>query len=206
MISKFISGLSDLGKKLLIVALIFIIVALFDRLLVDPTMARLSMIDADTLKEEQNIKQNLRFLGFKDKILKEAKAADPYLTENPPTEDEIITAFIKKIEIVASKTNVVTKTTPPTNQQDNNYLKYVAGVDCSGKLTDIVTFMHLINSSDDLMKVIKFNLSSKKTDSDEIKATLTIAKIIIPKKTIAKPVTSPAPGNTHVETPNSKTN
>ncbi|MEI7998133.1 MAG: hypothetical protein WCH62_01325 [Candidatus Omnitrophota bacterium] len=205
MIDKFISGLSDLGKKLLVVALIVIIVTLFDRLLIEPTMSRLLAIDEEIGKEEKAIKVDLLFLSYKDKILKETQAIEPYLTDNVPTEDEIITSFLKKIEVTASKTNVVTKTSPPVNQQDKNYLKYSADVDCSGKLTDVITFMHLINTSDELMKVVKFNLGSKKADSDEVKATLTIARIIISKKNTTKTV-NPASGGTRADASNTKTN
>ena len=97
MINKFLSGLSSLGKKLLVVTLIVIIIALFDRLLIGPTMSRLDAIRQDTQKEEDTIKSNLRFLSYKNRILKEAKAVDPYVTQIIPTEDEIISAFLKKI-------------------------------------------------------------------------------------------------------------
>jgi hypothetical protein len=194
-ISGFISGLSDQGKKLLTIALIIVIVALFDRLLIAPTMSRLSAIDAETVKEEQAIKEDLHFLSYKDKILKQAQAVEPYFTDNPPSEDEIIGGFLKKIEMIATKANVVlARVTPVPAVQDVNGLKYTADLECSGKLADVVTFMHLINTSEELTKVVKFNLGSKKADSDDIKATMTIAKVLISKQVLpTKPVT-PASG------------
>lgn len=205
MITKFISGLSDLGKVLLVVALISVIVALFVCLLIYPTMSRLSSIDAETAKEEETIKQDLHFLKYKDKILKEAKAVEPYFTNNIPPENEINTALLKKIEILASKSNVtLAKETTAAPVQETNDLKYSAEVECSGKLTDIVSFMHLINTSDELIKVVKFNLGSKKTDSDEIKATMTIAKMIISKKDLVKPTNPTSPGSGQADVANTQ--
>ena len=200
MITKFISGLSDQGKKLLVIALIIVIVALFDRLLIGPTMSRLAVIDEDTVKEEETIKEDLHFLGYKDKILKEAKAVDPYLTDNIPAENDINTALLKRIEIIATKANVtLAKETTAAGVQEENNLKYSADVECSGKLADVVTFMHLINTSDELTKVVKFNLGSKKADSDEIKATMTIAKVIIPRKNLPISVNPTSPSTTQTD-------
>jgi hypothetical protein len=195
-ITKFISGLSDLGKLLLVIAVITVIVALFVCLLIYPTMSRLSAIDVETAKEEDTIKQDLHFLKYKDKIVKEANAIEPYYIENIPPDNEINTALLKKIEMLATKANVtLVKETTLAPIQETNDLKYPAELECSGKLVDLITFMHLINSSDELIKVVKFNLGSKKTDSDEIKASITVAKMIISKKDLPKPVNSGSSGS-----------
>ncbi len=68
-INKFIAGLNDNQKKLLVIAVVIVIAALFDRLLISPTMSRLSSIEEDITKEEATIKQDIRFLGYKDRIL-----------------------------------------------------------------------------------------------------------------------------------------
>ena len=180
MIQKLFSDLSDNGKKLMTVALIFVAAALFDRLLIGPTMSRLSAIDQEIAKEEGIVKQDMRFLGHKDKILKESKALEPYITAKIPSEDEIIARFLKKVEMLANKANVtLVKVTPSTGEAKDNYIRYTADLECSGVLSDMVTFMHLVNSSPDLMKVVKFNMGSKKIDSDDIKATMTVSKIIV---------------------------
>jgi hypothetical protein len=184
-IPKFLSDLSDNGKKLLTVALIIIVIALFDRLLIDPTMSRLSAINQDIAKEEKAIKQDLHFLGYKDKILKESKVFDPYLTKELPAEEEIIATFLKKVEMLANNANVtLIKVTPSTGTQEKEYLKYQADLECSGKLADVITFMHMVDTSNELMKVTKYNFSSKKADSDEIKAVLTVAKIVVAKRAV----------------------
>ncbi len=187
MLAKFLSSLSDTGKKLLAAALVIVIVALFDRLLIGPTMSRLSAIDQDIVKEESSIKGDLHFLGYKDKILKESKIFEEYLTKELPAEEEIIAAFLKKLEILATKSNVtLIKVTPTQGAKEKEYLKYQADLECAGMLADVITFMHLVDSSNELMKVLKFNFSSKKADSDDLKALMTIEKIVVGKQPVAK--------------------
>lgn len=187
MIGKFFSGLSDNGKKLVVAAAVLFAAALFDRLLIGPTMSRMAAIDQDIAKEEDMIRQDLHFLGYKDKILKESKALQPYLGKDSLTEDEIISAFLKKIEVLAGKANVtLAKVTPSPGTQEKDYWKYQADLECSGKLADVITFMHLVDTSNELMKAVKFSFASKKADSDEIKAVMTIHKIVIGKRAAPK--------------------
>ena len=205
-VSQFISKLADRDKKLLIAAVILIVAAMFDRLFIAPTMSQLASLDDEIVKEENVIKRDLHFLSYKNKILKESKAIGSYFTDKVSTDDEVIAAFLKKIEIIATKANVIlAKVTPSTGQQEKGNLKYSADVECSGKFTDVIMFMHLLNSSDELTKVVKYNLVSKKADSDEIKATMTISKMIISKKNLVKPADSAATtAQADVANPNKK--
>ena len=182
-ITKFISNLNDTQKKLLVIAVVIVVAALFDRLLIAPTMSRLSSIEGDIVKEEASIRQDIHFLGYKDRIVKESQEIDPYLTKNLSTDEEMIAAFLKKIEMLAGQSKVtLIKISPAPGQQVTDYWKYQADLECSGQLGDVVFFMHMINANNELMKVLKFNISSKKTDTDEIKATMTVEKIVVTDK------------------------
>jgi Tfp pilus assembly protein PilO len=182
-INKFIAGLNDNQKKLLVIAVVIVIAALFDRLLIDPTMSRLSSIEEDITKEEATIKQDLRFLGYRDRITKESKEIDSYLTKNRLSDNEMIAAFLNKVQSLAGASKVtLIKINPAPGEQDAEYWKYQADLECSGNLSDVITFMHLINSDPELMKVDKFSFSSKKSDTDEIKVTMTIEKIVVTDK------------------------
>ena len=74
------------------------------------------------------------------------------------------------------------KVNPAPGEQDAEYWKYQADLECSGNLADVISFMHVVNSDTELMKVDKFNFSAKKSDTDEIKATMTIEKIVVTDK------------------------
>ena len=161
--------------------MVIVVAALFDRLLIAPTMSRLASIDEDIAKEEATIKQDMRFLGYKDRISQEAQEIDPYLTKTVSTDEEMIAAFLKKIESLANQSKVtLIKINPAPGEQTQQYWKYQADLECSGQLADVISFMHLVNTATDLLKVVKFNFTSKKSDTDEIKATMTIEKIVVP--------------------------
>jgi hypothetical protein len=182
-INKFIAGLNENQKKLLVIAMVIVGAALLDRLFIGPTMSRLSSIEEDITKEEATIKQDIRFLGYKDRIAKESDEIDPYLTKNMSTDEEMVAAFLKKIEDLAAQTKVtLIKVNPSAGEQDAEYWKYTADLECSGQLPDVISFMHAINSDMDLMKVDKYDFSGKKSDTDEIKATMTIEKIVVTDK------------------------
>ena len=81
-ITQFIAGLNDNQKKLLVIALVIVVAALFDRLLIAPTMARLTSINEDIAKEEATIKQDMRFLGYKDRIYQESPTNRPLFDQD----------------------------------------------------------------------------------------------------------------------------
>ena len=49
----------------------------------------------------------------------------------------------------------------------------------SGSFADVVSFMHAINSSDDLLKIVKFNLTPKRGTVDEVNISMSVMKFII---------------------------
>jgi len=182
-INKFIAGLNDNQKKLLVIAVVIVIAALFDRVLIGPMMSHLSATEEDIAKEESTIRQDIRFLGYKDRIAQEGKEIAPYLTKSVLTDEEMIAAFLNKIQNLASQSKVsIIKISPTPGEQDAEYWKYLADLECSGQLADVVSFMHSVNSDTDLMKVDKFSFSGKKSDTDEIKASMTIEKIVVTDK------------------------
>ena len=182
MIGKFIASLSGTGKMLLVLAVAFSVIALSDLLFFSQTMAKMSVIDQEIVTEKNAIKQDLRFLNYKNKILKEGKIFDPYLSQSSVTEDEVIAAFLKKIDLMKVKANVVMiKVTPSPGIDEKGSIKYQADLEFTGKLADVITFMYLFNSSDELIKVVKFSFSSKKIDIDEIRASITVAKLVVGK-------------------------
>ena len=106
MINKFISGLSAHEKKILGIAAIFLLIALFDRLLVAPSMGRLKELDDAIAKQESVIGQNLRFLSYHDRIVKEAAAFKDFYAKDVRAEEEVIADFLKQVEGLASQAQV----------------------------------------------------------------------------------------------------
>jgi len=178
--NKFFSGLSAKEKKVLAFASIIVLVALFDRLLVAPSMNRLHLIDDNITEEQKVIGQNMRFLAHRDRIIQEAALYKDYYTKNVQTEEAVIADFLKKVESLATQSQVtLAKVSTDGQDYQKDYLKYFVTLDCSGKLENITNFLYAVNSSPELLKVEKMNLLANARDAEKIQATITISKMIM---------------------------
>ena len=188
MLNKFISGLSVLEKKILSVAMIFVLLALFDRLLIGPSLARLNDINEKIVKEQSVIKQNMRFLTYRDRIVKEAATFKDFYAKDVRAEEEIIGEFLKKIELMATQSQVeLSKISPAGQDYQKDYIKYLVTLDCTGKLEDITYFIYAVNNSKDLLKIEKMNVLNNGKDAEKVQAALTISRMIISADPSADP-------------------
>jgi hypothetical protein len=180
MINKFISGLSAAERKVLAIAVVFVLLALFDRLLVGPSMARLKDIDENIVKEESVIRQNMRFLTYRDRIVKEASTFKDFYAVDVRAEEEVIGEFLKKIESMATQSQVeLSKISPAGQDYQKEYIKYFVTLDCAGKLADITNFIYAVNNSKDLLKIEKMNVLGNVRDVAKVQASVTISRMII---------------------------
>ena len=180
LISKFISGLTANERKILAVAGLFVLFALFDRLLIGPSLGRMKELDESIAKEEDVIKQNMRFLGYRERIVKEAAAYKDFYTKDVRSEEEITADFLKKLELMGTQASVeLSKISPAAPEYQKDYVKYFATMDCSGKLENITSFVYAINNSKELVKVEKMTLGSNARSADVVQASLTVSKMIV---------------------------
>ena len=180
MFSKFISGLSPNEKKMLGIASLFVLLALFFRLLLAPSISRMKELDENIAKEEDVIRQNMRFLGYRERIVKEASAFNDYYTQDVRTEDEIIADFLKKLELMGTRSKVeLSKISPAAQEYQKHYVKYLVTMECSGKLEDVTSFLYTINNSRELIRVEKMTLSGNARTAGTVQASLTVSRMIV---------------------------
>ncbi|MEI8011015.1 MAG: GspMb/PilO family protein [Candidatus Omnitrophota bacterium] len=180
MISKFISGLSVNERKILVFASLLGLLAVFDRLLLGPSLGRIRELDDSIVKEEDTVRRNLRFLGYKDRIVGEASAFRSFYTLEARSEDEIIADFLKKMEIMGSQAQItLSKIATAGQEAQKDYIKYFVTMDCSGKLESLTSFIYAINNAQELIKVEKMSFSGNARNAEAIQATLTVSKMIV---------------------------
>jgi hypothetical protein len=196
-VNKFLANLTPAQKKIFYVTIFVVVLALFDRLLVGPTMVKLGAIDEAIENEENSIKRDLRFLAYKDRIDKESKVFESYYTKTAPREDEVMSAFLENIDKMVSQSGLVlVKNNRANDQKDpskesKDYLVYRAEVEATGSLENIAKLMYAIDTSPEFLKILKMNMTMKKTgDVEEMKASMTVAKYII--TAVSSPAPSPA--------------
>ncbi|VAX35341.1 hypothetical protein MNBD_UNCLBAC01-24 [hydrothermal vent metagenome] len=184
MLQKFVSKLSKQEKMVFYITLGVVLVALLDRLFLGPVLAKLKAIDAETAQQKISIEGDLKILSYKNKILQKNKVFSKYFLKDVPDDDVVNAEFLSKVERLATQSKVsLVKSNPSEKRKYKEYVEYYANLDCTGDLKDIITFMHLINSTEDLLKVNKFNMAPKRGTPNEVNVSMTIVKLMMTVKT-----------------------
>jgi len=180
MIQNFISKLSPKEKKIAAVTAVFVLLALFDRLFLGPVMSRMHSLDEDIQKEENAIISDLRLLSYKERIIKENDTLRPYYAVDLKTEEEIIAAFLKRIEMLATQAHVnLIKVNPSEVRPQKGYVEYYASLEADGRLSDILRFMHSIDTADDLIKIVTVEMAPKRASAEEVKLNMSVVKVLV---------------------------
>ncbi|MCB9772309.1 MAG: type 4a pilus biogenesis protein PilO [Candidatus Omnitrophica bacterium] len=174
------SKLSDQEKKILYVTLGFIVLAAFDFLFLQPVSSKLKNLDKEIQQTKSDIKRDVRYMSYQDRIYKEDEIYRFYQTDEDKTEDEITAVFLKTIENLGRESEVnLGKLNPGEAIPKKGYVQYFANVECNGKLESIVKFIHKINTTPNLLKVVKMNIVGKKSSADEVTVAMKISKLIV---------------------------
>ena len=180
MIQKFISNLSDNEKKIFYITVVFVLLASFDRLFFGPVLGKLATIDNDISIQKQSVTRDLRFLTYKDQIKRELKAFEKYFNKGPKDDDVINADFLSVVERIATKAKVnLVKSNPSEIKHEKDFDQYYANLDCVGTLENVLTFMHEINSTEELLKVVKFNMSPKRGVENTVNVSMSVVKMAI---------------------------
>lgn len=190
-VADFFSKLSKKEKNFFCIALVFAIVALFDRLFLGPALAKLQMLDESIASEKMSVSQDMRFLSYKGDILKKAESYSKYFVQGSSEPGVVNGEFLSTIEKLARNANVkLIKSNPLDPKHEANFSEYFTTIECSGKLEDVIGFMYAINSSEELLKVSKFSMSPKRGAENEINLSLTVVKMIISGSAAGKSMAS----------------
>lgn len=188
MINKFINKLSTQEKKIFYITAAFVLLAFVDRLLLGPFIDKISLINDKIEMKKDSVKRDLRILSYKDRILEEKEVFAGYFTEKVPDQDVISAEFLSVVERLAteSKVNLV-KSNPSETITQKRFIEFYADLDCSGDLKDVVSFMHAINSTDELLKVVTFTMTPKRGTEAKVNSSMKIVKLIINEDMINEP-------------------
>ncbi len=181
MIQQWFVKLSAGERKLFYGAAAFLLLAVIDRSFWGPVRAQLKQVEERIRHEEGNIRQNLRLLAYKKRILEEQDVFSSYFIQKVSSEEEIIAEFLKKIEIMATEANInLIKVTPSEGKQRKGFKEYLASLECAGNMEQLIKFLHLIDGSKDLLRTSKLALLPKKgSETNEVNATMAITKVLI---------------------------
>lgn len=135
----------------------------------------------DKIEEQKAvIIQDLQVLAYKDKINAEHNALSKYFDKEVRDDNVVNAEFLSKIESIAHQSNVtLLKSNPTETKKTDQYAKYFAGVDCSGSLEDVLTFMYNINTQSELLKIVSYSMAPRRGTADNVNASMTVVKLVM---------------------------
>ena len=180
MIRKFFAQLSKRERVVAYVTIGAVLLAFLDRLFLGPVLGSLKDIDEQIARQKATIQAELKYLSRKDDIVRQNQVFEEYFTTDVKDDDVINRDFLNLLETLAVQSKVkLVKSQASDKKTSKEYAEYYANLDCVGTLKDIVTFMHLINTTKELCKVVKFNIVPKRGSSD-VNASMTVVKLVMP--------------------------
>ena len=180
MLNDFYSKLNEQEKKVFYVALVIVMLMVLDRMFLGPSLSKMKTYDEEIEQQRINIQRDLRFISYKNQIMEEDRALRPYYKNDYKTEEQIIAAFIKKVEMIATEANInLIKITPAESKERKGFTEYYANLECEGLLENIAAFMHAVDTSSDLLKITKVSFTLKRASGDEVVVGMEIAKMLM---------------------------
>jgi hypothetical protein len=184
-IDEFYAKLEPKQKILFVAALIFLVLALMDRLVLGPIIAQLKVCDNQIWAKQESMRRNLRIISFKDRILKEYSRYELYLDSGDKSQEEIVSALLRMIETLARQNEITISNVQPGDVVENPlYKEYLTNIDCEGKVKNVLTFMDALEASDFLFRILKYSFASKSKTGEAIKASIDISRILIQEEKI----------------------
>lgn len=179
-IAEFYNKLSDQERKIFYVTIIALVLSFFDMLFLRPVLSRLAELEEDARSTSLAIERDIRFISYHDKIMAEDEAFRLYKTDESKTSEEIISGFLRTVEVMASEVKInLSRVTPADVKTKKGFVQYFANVDCSGKLEDMISFMYRIDSTDNLLKIVRMNMTGNKARKEDVKVEMKLAKLVI---------------------------
>ena len=175
----FWNKLSQKEKIGLSAAITFMVIASFDRLVIDPIFAKLKQMSQEIKISEKQLGHDLRNVHQKDQISELFGQYVAYV-ERSGSDEEEVGKILAEIEALARKSNVhLVDVKPQTPKEVDFYKEYDVEVEAEGEIVPLMEFLHQLNTSDQLLRVEKLRLNSKKKGKQTLKASMLIGKILI---------------------------
>lgn len=171
--------LSKKEKAGLSFALVFLAVAFSDRLIVSPIRERFRRMNQAIKISEKQLGHDLRNVYQKDQI---AAAFEKYAkyVERSGSDEEEVAKILGEIESLARQSKVyLVDMKPQTPKEIDFYKEYAVEIEAEGEVASLMTFLHQLNTSLQLLRAEKLRLNAVKKGDKTLKASMLITKVVI---------------------------
>ena len=170
------NGLANREKKVFQGAAGCILLLLVDMTVVTPVWDTYSLMEDQIAEAEGALTRNLVNLGRKEAVEAGYERYRSFVRTAGSDEEENA-ALLSMIEQVARAHQVVLADIKPRETKvDDFHKEYIAELDAEAEMKNLVNFIHEMEKSDQIMKVLSAKLSAKEANSPVVKARITVAK------------------------------
>ncbi|HCM43249.1 MAG TPA: hypothetical protein PLY88_03430 [Candidatus Omnitrophota bacterium] len=188
-LEEFLNQRTKNEKTLGMAAALLVFIALMHGIVIGPILSKMQLIDVDISSRRDEIRRDRRIVSFKDRIYEEYAKSNTYLDANEKSSEEIIAALLKKIESMAKQQNVVIKDIRPGDTEVKpQFQVYKTSIDCEGAMADLLALMNSLEQSDYLFQITRYSLAPKSKGADILKASMDIARYLIPAEKVSESV------------------
>jgi len=172
--------ISKKERALLYIAVIFVSLAVFSRVVLFPALGKSADLNRQIQLKKRMIENSLRLLNQKENIQKEFQGYAKYARQKFSEEEETA-SFLKEIEDIARNSQVqLIDLKPYSSERKDFYIEDKVEIETESNMNQLITFIYNLQSSESLLRVAKFHISPKVDKPDILKTYLTITKALIP--------------------------
>ena len=171
--------LSNKEKIGLSLAFSVMAVALADRLIISPVRDRFRRIDQEIKISEKQLGHDLRNVHQRDQIAGQFDQYVEYVQRSGSDEEEVA-KILGEIESLARQSQVyLANMKPQTPKEIDFYKEYAVEIDAEGEISSLITFLHHLNTSTQLLRVEKLRMGSNKKGQKTLKASMLITRVLV---------------------------
>ncbi|MBL7155677.1 MAG: type 4a pilus biogenesis protein PilO [Candidatus Omnitrophica bacterium] len=172
----FVDKLSKKEKIGLSIACILVLTAIFDRAVCVPIRNRMQKLNQEVSLSEKELARYLYNLEQEKTVTKEYGDYIQYVKEAGSDEEETAKA-LGEIETLARKSGLcMVDIKPYAPKATGFYKEYIFEIEAETDMESLISFLHQLDSSPQLLCVEKLRLSLKETGGSAIKASIVITK------------------------------
>ena len=176
----FLDKLSGKEKLGLFVGIVFLSLALLDRLIISPVNSKMQQMNQEIKIAEKQLGFDLRNLGQKEIVAREYKKLTQNIRKVGSDEEEVAKALAEIEELTRKSAIYVVDIKPQSPRSVDFYTEYSVEIEAEGQMESLINFLYELNNSSQLLRAEKLHFSLKEKDSPVIKASILITKILLP--------------------------
>ena len=183
MLVKSMAALSKREKSIFCLCVMLIACALLYNFMFEPIVKKWVKTNKEIQIKKMALMKNIRAVKNRKKVFSEYKVYVDKVKQKGSDEKEIAKIF-REIESAARNNHVRILNMKPvsfidTSGEKEGYKKLAVEVECEAQMSALVQFIYNIQTCSQILKVKQIKLKAKEMNSNIIRSTLSIGKILI---------------------------